>query len=245
MKKIFKYLSLLIVLVIISASISFGADTISFSKAYKALNQDKGKEGYIIGKFPLIHMKDRSIGYPQVVNEARDINSDSGFTIRFELVNTEKNKKYTIFLKPVTGSDTTTYYYGREKLLEENNNEPYWVLKVPAGSYELTDFLCSLTLTLGGYQDYRKPIFDIPIAELVKRSVNFKVQEKQIVYIGDYNTTLTTYICLNKVEALYAFRKLKIEFSDNFETTKAAFLTGADDKLKEKLNEFQFVSALQ
>lgn len=246
MRKIFKYFSFTIILAIVLSSISFGAgDTISLEKAYEALNSDNGKYGYIIGKFPMVHLKDSSIGYPQIINEARDINLYSRFSIRFDLVNAEKKrKKYTVFLKPVNGSDTIVYYLGKEKVLEENTSDPYWVLKVPAGSYELGNFICSLTLTIPGYNDYRDPIYDVPMTKLIKRSLNIQAQEKQIVYIGDYNTTLKTFICLNKVESLYPFGKLLIELKDDFEATKAAFINGADDKLKEKLNEYQFVSAL-
>jgi len=118
-------------------------------------------------------------------------------------------------------------------------------LKVPAGSYELANFICSLTLTIPGYQDYREPIFDVPMEKFIKRSLNIQVQEKQIVYIGDYNTTLITFICLSKVEDLWPFGRLGIELKDGFEEAKTAFVNGADEKLKEKLNEYQFVSALQ
>ena len=246
MKKGFKYLSLALILMVITTSISFGAgDTISLKETYQELNRDNGRQGYIIGKFPMVHLRDSSIGYPQIINEARDINLYSRFSIRFDIVNSEKKrKKYTVFLKPVSGSDTVVYYLGKEKMLEENNNDSYWVLKVPAGSYELANFICSLTLTIPGYNDYREPIYDMPMTELIKRSVNIQVQEKQIVYIGDYDTTLKTYICLNKVEALYPFGRLGINFKDGFEDAKAAFLSGADESLKEKINEYQFVSAL-
>lgn len=247
MRRIFNCLSLSIILAIVLSSISFGAgDTMSLKEAYQELNADNGKQGYIIGKFPMVHLKDSSIGYPQIVNEARDINLYSRFSIRFDLVNSEKKrKKYTVFLKPVNGSDTTVYYVGKEKMLEENTNDPYWVLKVPAGSYELANFICSLSLIIPGYQDYRDPIYDLPMTKLIKRSLNIQVQEKQIIYIGDYNTTLITFICLNKVEALYPFGRLGIELKDGFEEAKTAFINGADEKFKEKLNEYQFVSALQ
>ncbi len=246
MKKGFKYLILALILIVITSSISFGAgDTISLEKAYQELNRDNGKQGYIIGKFPMVHLLNSSIGYPQIVEEARDINLYARFSIRFELVNAEKKrKKYTIFLKPINGSDTVVYYLGKEKLLQENTNDSYWILKVPAGSYELLNFICSLTLTIPGYQDYRQPIFDVPMVELIKRSLDIQVREKQIVYIGDYNTTLITYICLNKVESLYPFGRLGIDLKNSFEEVKTDLLNSADEELKAKLNEFQFISAL-
>lgn len=246
MKKGIKYLIFTLILIVITASITFGAgDTISLNQAYRDLKSDGGKQGYIIGKFPMVHLRDSSIGYPQIINEARDINLYARFSIRFDIVNAEKKrKKYTVFLKPVTGSDTVVYYLGKEKMLEENTNDSYWVLKVPEGSYELANFICSLTLTIPGYNDYREPIFDVPMTKLIKRSLNIQVQEKQIVYIGDYNTTLITYICLNKVESLYPFGRLGIDLKDSFEEVKAGFLNGADDELKAKINEYQFVSAL-
>ncbi|NLY76448.1 MAG: hypothetical protein GX075_14335 [Firmicutes bacterium] len=246
MNRIFKYLSLSVFLIVLISSLSFGAgDTMSLEETYKVLENDKGKSGYLIGKFPMVHLRDSSIGYPQIVNESSDINHEARFSIRMELVNTaNKRKKYTIFFKPVNGSDTGVYYLGKEKMLQENTDDPYWIIKVPAGSYELANFLCSLTLVIPGYQDFREPIYDVPMTELIKRPLNIRVNEKQIVYIGDYDTVLITYICLNKVESLYPFGRLGIKFQDNFEDAKAAFLNGADPSLKEKLNEYQFVSAL-
>lgn len=246
MRKKFKFLSLLVVLMILISSISFGAgDPISLKKAYQQLKKDNGKAGYIIGKFPMVHLRDSAIGNPQIINEARDINLYSRFSIRFDLVNAEKKKqKYTVFLKPANGSDTVVYYLGKEKLLQENTDDSYWVIKVPAGTYELANFICSLTLTIPGYQDFREPIFDVPMAKLINRSLNIQVQEKQLVYIGDYHTRLITYICLNKVEALYPYGRLGIDLVDSFEDVKAHFLNGADEALKAKLDEYQFVSAL-
>ncbi len=246
MRKIFIHVCLAMIFTIMLSSISFGAgDTISLEEAYKTINKDKGKFGYIIGKFPMTHYKDGLYGTLEIGDRLRDINPYSRFSIRFNIVEAEKKKKkYTVFLKPVTGSDTTAYYPGREEYLLKNTIDPFWVLKVPAGSYELEDFICSLTLNIPGYHDWRGAIYDGPMAKLINRSLNIQVQEKQIVYIGDYHTIIKTFISLDKDNRVYPFGNILIQLQNGFEEAKNTFLIGADDKLKEKLNEYQVVSAL-
>jgi hypothetical protein len=244
MKNLLKFLCLVFILGVMVSSICFGysGSTMSISKACKDLSQDKGKDCYIIGKFVMIHTEDISIAQPEIANGASDLASLSTFSIRIELLNTNNNKTSAFFLKPVTGSST---YYKNEKQLAENAEDPYWVLKVPAGTYAITNFICSLTVKQPGYQDFREPVIEVPVSKVINRPVNFTTQPKQIIYIGDYDTILTTYICLYQVTQIYTFRNLKIDLKDNFETAKTSFINGADDKTKEKLNDYDFVSALQ
>ena len=103
---------------------------------------------------------------------------------------------------------------------------------------------CSLTLSLAGYQSYRAPVIVVPVTKLIKRNVSIAAQPKQIVYIGDYDTTLITYICLYQQNRLGIFRNLQIDLKNNLDDRKNSFMSSADDKTKAKLDNFQFISAL-
>jgi hypothetical protein len=243
MRQFIKYSCLISMWVILFSSISFGLGSpISLNKAYEDLSKDKGKDCYIIGKFAMTHLEDRAVANADIASEARDINNESSFSIRIELVNIDTNKTYLIYQKPVSGS--ASVYYRNEKMLTENSNNPYWVLKVPAGTYQIRNFICNLTLTMSGYQDFRAAVLEVPVAKVAKKAIHFSARAKQLIYIGDYDTTFTTYICLNNATEIYTFRDLKIDLNNNFETVKTNFINGADDKLKEKLNGYEFISVL-
>ena len=139
MKKIFKYLSGLVILMAFISSISLGASTVSISQASKSMS-DKDKDCYMLENLPMIHTRDVSVADKDIADNARDINGDSEFNTRIQLVNSDTHKTYEINLKPINGSNTTAYYR-KTKQLEENTNDPYWVLKVPAGNYEIGDFI--------------------------------------------------------------------------------------------------------
>ncbi|HBE76873.1 MAG TPA: hypothetical protein DDW65_03705 [Firmicutes bacterium] len=243
MKRSIKWVCLLTVGVVLFSAICLGSDSpMSQSKAYEDLSKDKGKDCYIIGKFAMTHLEDRAVADEKIASEGRDINSECSFSTRIELVNTDTNKTFLLNLKPVNGSATA--YYHNEKMLTENSNDPYWILKVPAGTYEIRNFISSLILRMPGYQDFRAAVIETPVNRVAKKTIHFTAQEKQLIYIGDYDTTLTTYICLNAMTSIYTFRNLKIDLKDNFETLKTDFIDGANDKLKEKLNDYEFVSIL-
>ncbi len=241
MRKLIKYLCPISIGVILLSAISYGIGSpMSLNKAYRDLNKDKGKDCYIIGKFAMTHQLNPDAALTDIATKARDINGESSFEIKIELVNTDTNKTYPIHLKPVTGS--ASIYYRSEKKLTGNGNDPYWILKVPSGTYQIRNFICSLILRMSGYHDFRAAVLEVPVAKVAKKSVRFTAQPKQLIYIGDYDTTFKTHICLAG-ETIYTFPDLKIDLSDNFESFKSTFIHGANDTLKEKLNDYQLISA--
>jgi hypothetical protein len=243
MRKLVVLFCFIMITVLLLSPISFGLGSqMSIDKAYEDLNKDKGNDCYVIGNFPLTHLKDQAVANPTIVSGGREVNNICDFDIRIELINTDKNKTYLIKPKPITGSELG--YYHSEKLLAKNSNDPCWVLKIPAGNYQIRDFICSLILKMSGYEDFRAAVVDVPINKLVNKTISFSAQAKQIIYLGDYDSTFRTYICLYAGTQLYTFRDLKIDLKDNFETVKTNFINGADDKVKEKLNGYEFISIL-
>jgi hypothetical protein len=210
-------------------------------KAYQELSRDNGKNCYVIGSFQFIHTVDPLMLDEKIRNNAIDINYQSTFKTNIEMINTKTNQKYTWELKPVPGS--STFYY-RESRLTKNAEDPYLILKIPAGDYLLSSVVSNLCITKPGYHDFRKQMFNMTISELVKKEIHFTIQAKQIVCIGDYDCKLKTYICCNNSSMYYWSYNFNINLNDNFENLKATLLDGADDKLKAKLNQYEIVSAL-
>jgi hypothetical protein len=244
MKRFIQHFFLLSIGLILISSVSFGLGSqMTIKKAYDDLEKDKGNDCYVIGKFPLTHLMDQTVANPDIASGARDINSNCTFDIRIELINVENNKVYLINPKPVTGSYGG--YYHNDKLLAQNSDDPFWVMKIPVGDYQIRDFICSLILRLPGYQDFRAAVVEAPVTKIVKKSISFSSQPKQIIYLGDYDMTFTTFICLNAGTQLYTFNNIKVNLENNFEAVKTDFLNGADEKLKEKLNGYEFISVLK
>jgi hypothetical protein len=209
-------------------------------KSYSMLSNSN--DCYILGGFKLIHTMDPSIGDPDILSTARNLNGVAVFHTRIELLNTDTNKSYTFDVNPVTGSDTKWYYRNARKL-ENNDQEPYWVLSVPAGNYEVTNFTCMVTLSEPGYLPFSEKWIDAPVAKYVKKDLKFSVQNKQLVYIGDYNFSLASYICVSAKTNLYWPYRLTIDLQNNFDSVKETLLNGADSKAKEKLNNLEMISA--
>jgi hypothetical protein len=241
MKRFIRFSCLILMGLILFSAMSFGfGPVMPLNKVYKDLSKDHGKSCYIIGKFHMTNLKDQAVADEDIASEAIDINNNAKFEIRIELFNTVTNKTYFIYPKPIIGS--ASVYYHNEKQLAANSKDPYWILKVPAGTYQIRDFLCRLMLRMDNYLDFQATVLDVPVAKVVKKALDFTAQPKQLIYIGDYDTTFTTFICLKAVTQIYTFRDLKIDLNDNFETFKTTFINGADDKLKEKLNGYEFIS---
>jgi hypothetical protein len=241
MKRNSRYFISIAISIVLISSIAFGASPVTMNKAYNMLTN--GDNCYVIGGFKLIHTVDPAVGDSEQINTGQNLNGTAIFHSRIELINTDTNKSYTFDVNPVTGSDSKWYYHDAKKL-EKNDNEPYWVLSVPAGNYEVTDFTCTVTLTMPGYLPFSETWIKVPVVKLVKRDIKFSVQNKQLVYFGDYNFALASYICLNKQTKLYWPYKLTIDFKDNFDSVKQTLINGADSKTQEKMNNLEIISAL-
>ncbi len=238
-----KYFVLLIILVVIISSISFGTEVplASFVKTYKSLKGSSDSFCYIIGKFPMTHISDSSIGIPEVVEKGLDVNEYSMFVTKIKIKNSDSGRTYDFDLKAVSGSNPAYY---SEKKLSENTNDSYYVLRVPSGKYELTNLSSNLSLYQPNYSTFTSQILDVPVSRMINKTISFSTEPKQIVYIGDYNTFFITYICSYEQTSLYPFRVIKMELKDDFETFKTTFINGADEKTKAKLEEYEFVSIL-
>jgi hypothetical protein len=228
MKKTGKYFLTLLVLLAFSVSIIAAASPFSPDKASGIL-RGNSKKCYIIGGFKLLHTMDPSVGNPEIIETGQNLNGQCGFHTKIEVLNTGNNKSYIFDVNPITGSDNR-WYYRNAKKLEWNDNNPYWMIEVPAGTYEVKSFTCVVTLTMNGYLPFNEKWIDAPVSRVMGRSVNFNVQENQIVYIGDYQCSLASYICLNKITQLYWPWKLAIDLIDNFDTVNETLLNTVKDR---------------
>lgn len=242
MRKSLKYCCLLMMLIFLLSSVSFGlsSEPLTLTKAYKVLAKDKGKNGYIIGKFEVVHTMSESIASEDVLKYDENVNGDFTVAVKLFLVN-QKNKTFDLSLKPLPGS-SLIYKYTENKL-NANQEDPYWILPVPPGSYRLTTIAGKAVMQKHGYHPMRFDLFNDPASQILKKDISFDVKEKQIIYIGDYNGILRTYF--GKVSMrLYPFRQFQLQLTNEFESAKTKLFEGADNNLQEKLNSFEIISAL-
>lgn len=246
MKKIVSYFSLIIIFVVFGSTICLSKnDGMTLEKAYKKIEKSKNNKAYIIGSFTMFH--NRWDYYDERLEDQRlesfeNINRDCKVNLVVTLLNTGNNNKYELYFKPVTGSTISTY---SESLLTKNTEEPYWVLEVPPGNYILTAVSFTLSMTKTGYYYFEEqPMVTVPLSRDIKRNVTFDAKANQIVYIGDYFTEFKTNIILHEGKSIYPYNQFKITLTDNFETTKEKLFSQANDNTKEKLNNFEIISAL-
>lgn len=210
------------------------------AKAYKVLAKDKGKNGYIIGKFGVLHTMTKSIATEEVLKYDEDVNGDFTVTVKLFLEN-QKNKKFDLNLKPLPGS-SLIYKYTENKL-NANQEDSYWILPVPPGTYRLTTIAGKAVMQKHGYHPLRFDLFNEPVSRILKKDISFDVKEKQIIYIGDYNGILKTYF--GKVSMkVYYFKQFNLQLTNNFEAVKNKLFEAADSNLQEKLDSFEIISAL-
>ncbi|HYH03017.1 MAG TPA: hypothetical protein VEC37_07955 [Bacillota bacterium] len=246
MRKFYSFL--LVSLIIVLSGVStvcwgLGSPAMDMEKAYKTIGKSKGNSCFIVGRFTILHKNDPSIADPKLVQGKENINTDCLFNTCMELVNLENNKKYELEFKPIPGS--VARYYFSQKKLEENAADPYWILEVPQGNYELDNVICKFTLRKDGFMDYNDQLFNIPVARLLHKKISIQAKPNQIVYIGDFQANLTTHFIMDAQNYFYPFRKFNLEYSNNFESAKSALINGANDKIKEKLNQFEIVSIIE
>lgn len=241
MKKISYVLCLMLLFLTVFSFISFGANApLTIEKAYKTISQNNGKDAFIIGNFSMIHTKNRDIVPDDIREACQDIGNSCSYYVRMQLTNTEKNTQYLFDMKPITGSTA----YRDAKKLEQNAKDPYWVLQVPPGNYEISNFIIKVNINMQGYHTFSEEMLNVPVSKIINRQINFNAAANQIVYIGDFDTVLETYICLAGDNRIYWPRRVNINLNNNFETVKTNFLNGADDKSKDKISAYDFVSAL-
>lgn len=244
MKRLINISCVLFIMTIIVSTTVFSSEGTfsSFDDVYEYLREGNDKYGYIIGKFPMTHICDPAIAVPIIADKGLDVNQHAKFVSKMKLVRLDKKRTYNFEIKPITGSYTA--YYSDQKLVQ-NSNDPYYVQIVPSGNYELTKLTSNLSLYVPNYSTFKSQILDVPVSKLINKEISFSVKPKQIIYIGDYNITFITYISLYEQTKLYPFRVINIELEDGFESFKTAFINGADEKTKEEINEYEFVSLLQ
>lgn len=228
MKKTARYFLSLFVLIVFSSSIISAAGPVALEKASGVL-KGGGNKCYLIGGFKLLHTMDPAVGDPEEIKTSQNLNGQCVFRTRIDVINTANNRSYSFDVNPVTGSNNK-WYYRNDKKLEWNDHNPYWIMEVPAGTYELQNFNCSVTISMNGYLPFNEKWIDVPVSKWIGRTVNFNVAENQIVYFGDYQCSLASYFCLNKVTRLYGPCRLEIDLIDNFDSVEDALLNLAKDR---------------
>jgi hypothetical protein len=220
-------------------------DGMKLEKAFKRLEKAKNYKSYVIGSFTMFHNKwdyyDERLK-DERLDSIENINKDCKVNLVATLLNTDSNAEYELYFMPVTGSNFSAY---KESLLTKNSEEPYWFLEVPPGNYALTTISFTLSISKAGYYDFpEKAMVTVPLSRDIKRDVAFELKEKQIVYIGDYFSEFKTNIILYERTKLYPYNQFKIVLNDNFEKAKEYLFNKANDKIVDKLNNFEIVSAL-
>ncbi len=240
MKKfLFRFSLLSLFMLLVSATCFSAPAPLSLDKAGKAISSSKGKTCFIFGSFKLVHTR-WNIRDPKLVGSVEDVNNDCKCLISLDLLNVDTNKSFQLKLKPVTGSNTIDY---AASLLSKNDEDPYWVIELPPGNYELATVTFRLTMDRIGYFYFDEDIVTIPIARDIKRRISFNAQAKQLIYIGDYDVDFKSNIGLVAVTQIYPYHQLKVKLTDNFEATKTTLINATE--AKDKLDAFELISALK
>jgi hypothetical protein len=221
----------------------FGSATMNLEKARKVIEKSDANSCFLIGGFTLLHKSDRSLVNAQIAEKVGEEDNqffDGTFYTKIELVNREKAKRYKIDLKPITGCEHG--YYRNQKELERNTADPYWVLEVPPGSYELDTIACNYRLAKDGYYDYQSTLFQGPLSRVLHQRITFQANSGQIIYMGDYQCLLATYIYWS-LDLICPLFKTNIKLDNNFENVKNLLLN-TNDNFKKKLDRFELISIL-
>jgi hypothetical protein len=126
--------------------------------------------------------------------------------------------------------------------LERNTVDPYWVLKVPSGNYELDTIVCKYRISKDGYYDFQSTLFEGPISRALHKRITFQADSGQIIYLGDYQCLLATYIYLTST-TICPLYKVKFKLENNFENAKTLLLNSTAN-FQEKLGRLELIFIL-
>lgn len=238
-----KYLLGLCILVLALSTVcfGFGSPVTPIEKIGKTIEKRDENSCFLIGSFTLLHKTDPSIVPATLAEDKSPLNMDCRFNTFMEIVNPESQKKYAVGFKPIAGSNPR--YYNSKKFAE-NGADPYWILEVPAGTYQLDTIVAKYSIHKDGYEDYFSHLFDVPVSRVVQQKIFIDAKAGQIVYIGDFEANLTTHILLDNQNRLYPFRMFNMALKNNFDAAKTALMEKVDEKTKAKLSQMEIVSAL-
>lgn len=219
----------------------FGSPVIPIEKVGKTIQKSDKDSCLLIGSFTLLHKTDPSIVPATFAEDKSILNMDCRFDTFVEIVNPASQKKYAIGFKPIPGSNPR--YYNSKKF-DENAADPYWVLEVPAGTYQLDTIVCKYSIHKDGYEDYYSHLFDVPVSRVVHQKITVEAKAGQVIYLGDYAAQLATHILFDNHSTLYPFSTFDMTLKNNFDAAKTTLMEKVDEKTKAKLSQMEFVSAL-
>ncbi len=209
-------------------------------KADKAFSDSDGTSCFVAGSFKVIHTK-WDIQDPELDN-TESINNSTICSLAASLEQLDNNKNYKLKFKPVSGSDSILY---PKKTLVKNDDDPFWVIAIQPGEYELTTVTFRLTMNKSGYRPFDAEIFTVPLMRDLKRKIRFTAKANQLIYIGDYEADFKTNIRLSRITSIYPVNQCKFSLTDNFEAFNAILTARANERAKTKLATIEMVDALQ
>ncbi len=224
----------------ITVANGFNEGPFSLDTAYKEFSNSDGAQCFVVGSFKVIHTK-WDIQDPELDN-TESINNSSMCSLTASLERLDNNKNYKLKFKPVSGSDSILY---PKKTLAKNDDDPFWVIPIQPGEYELTTVTFRLTMNKNGYRPFDTEIFTVPLMRDLKRKIRFTAKPNQLIYIGDYAADFKTNIRLSQMTSIYTANQCKFSLADNFEAFNATLTARAKERAKTKLSTIEIVDALQ